>query len=154
MTNQTNTALYDAVEYCFIVAELDPGRFYVLFRTGKNQPFERIHNSSIRREGAEALAADYARIAGEAMVNLRDPDVSEKDRRSFEDELCMLECFGENQALIHDAAQAILPFIGDDDKAKETAMSIAAARPWEMPGRDRPADPPYEAAADDDQIPF
>lgn len=126
----------------------------MLFQSARDNPFKCLHDTSIRREGAEAMAADYARIASKALADLRDPDLHGNDRKSIDFELCMLECYGENQALLHDAAQAILPFLSDVPDAVEKAMKIAAARPWEMPGRDRPADPPSQAADGDDDLPF
>ena len=63
----------------FAVAELDPGRFWVLGRDTADGPFRRLHDSPISREGAEALAFAAAGTVREALPNLdhADPDTRE-----------------------------------------------------------------------------
>jgi hypothetical protein len=131
----------------FAVAELERGCFWVLYRAekwaGKSVPFRRWHETPIRREGAEALAADLAKQARESQARLADPSLHQKDRENEEDGFALLvqgHPESERWALDCDAAAALLPLLGDTPDAWGLAMRIAHARPWQMQGRDCPHD--------------
>ena len=140
----TLRGLHEAGEgIAFAVAELDPGRFWVLGRETADGPFQRWHDAPIRREGAEALADYLADMARKAQARLADPTLHETDRQNAEEGYALLVAGNpgsDRLALDFDAAAALLPLLADTPDAWGLAMRIAEARPWQMPGRDRPHD--------------
>lgn len=148
----TLRGLHEAGEgIAFAVAELDPGRFWVLGRETTDAPFRRLHDAPIRREGAEALAADLAGALRHDLPGLAhaDPDV----RESASANVAMTMGPDDDRARQFDAAAALLPFLGDGPDAWQAALRIAEARPWCMPGRDYRAAVPAQCDLDS-EIPF
>ena len=148
----TLRGLHEAGEsIAFAVAELDPGRFWVLGRETADAPFRRLHDAPIRREGAEALAAELAGALRHDLPGLAhaDPDV----RESASANVAMAMGPDDDRARQFDAAAALLPLLGGTPDAWALAMRIAQARPWEMPGRDYRAAVPAQFDLDS-EIPF
>lgn len=151
----TLRGFHDAGEgVAFAVAELDPGRFWVLARDAADGPFRRLHDDPIRREGAEAMATCAAAEMRRDLPDLAhaNPDVRESASANVAIAFTPHDC----RAREFDSAAALLPLLGGAPDAWGLAMRIAQARPWEMPGRDRPHDRRAAEAscALDSEIPF
>jgi len=153
----TPRGLHDAGEgFAFVVAELDPGRFWVLARDAADAPFRRLHDEPIRREGAEALADYLASSLRRDLLDMKhhDPDVRENAAIN----VAMTQGADDGRAREFDTAAALLPLLADAPDAWGLSMRIAQARPWQMPGRDRPwpmARRAVQAPCDlDPEIPF
>ena len=133
--------IYEAGDgFCFIVAKTGAGHFQV-FASDPNYcggAFYQMHGVPIRREAAEAMAADCAGHVRDSLPELHHDAADVRESASMNMAQATEPC--NDRAELFNIAAGLTPLLDGTPEASALAWKIADAKPWLMRGRDVPDD--------------